>query len=155
MAGRHFVLESARRESLEVGAPVYYRQVRVGEVVAYHLSEDGSKIVAKIFIHAPYHQFVLKNSRFWTASGVDMKLDATGIQVYTESLVSILVGGIAFDTFKSSGDPAEGAAEESVFTLFRSRSAAQEKVYRTKNYFVLLFDESVRGLSPGAPVELP
>ncbi len=153
LPGRHFALESERRESLEVGAPVYYRQLRVGEVVAYKLSEDGSKIVAKIFVHAPYHEFVHQNTRFWSASGVDVKLDATGVKVYTESLVSILVGGIAFDTFMNSTEPGEPAKEEAVFKLFPSRDAAREKIYSTRNYFVLLFDESVRGLAPGAPVE--
>jgi paraquat-inducible protein B len=153
LAGRHFVLESERRESLEVGAPVYYRQLRVGEVVAYRLSDDGSKIVAKIFVYAPYHEFVRKDTRFWSASGVDLKLDATGITLNTESLVSILVGGIAFDIFKNNHEPDEHAPEDSIFKLYPNRATAQEKVYNTKNYFVLLFDESVRGLSPGAPVE--
>jgi paraquat-inducible protein B len=153
LAGRHFILESARRESLEVGAPVYYRQLRVGEVVAYRLSEDGSKIVAKIFVYAPYHDFVRKNTRFWSSSGIDLKLDASGITLNTESLVSILVGGIAFDSIKNNSDPEDQAPEDSIFKLFPNRGAAQEKVYSTKNYFVLLFDESVRGLSPGAPVE--
>jgi paraquat-inducible protein B len=153
LPGRHFILESERRESLEVGAPVYYRQLRVGEVVAYQLSADGSKILAKIFVHAPYHEFVRKTSRFWSASGVDLKMDASGIRLYTESLVSILVGGIAFDTFDGSPGPEEQAPEDSSFRLYPHREAAQQKVYSTRNYFVLLFDESVRGLSPGAPVE--
>jgi paraquat-inducible protein B len=136
-----------------VGSPIYYRQIRAGEVVAFHLSEDGSKIVSKIFVNAPYHQFVRTSTRFWSASGVDLKLDATGITVNTESLVSILVGGIAFDSFKNNSDPEEEAAENAIFKLFANHTAAQEKVYSTKNYFVLLFEESVRGLSPGAPVE--
>jgi paraquat-inducible protein B len=153
LPGRHFILESERRGSIEVGAPIYYRQIRVGEVVAYHISDDGTKIVSKIFVNAPYHQFVRQNSRFWNASGVDVKMDASGIQISTESVVSVLVGGIAFDTFKNSSDQEEQAPEDSVFKLFPNRVAAQEKVYSAKNYFVLLFDESVRGLSPGAPVE--
>ncbi len=153
LPGRHFILESDRRGSLEVGSPIYYRQIRAGEVVAYHLSEDGTKIVSKIFVNAPYHQFVHSNTRFWSASGVDLKMDATGITVNTESLVSILVGGIAFDSFKNNSDPDEQASENAVFKLFTHREAAREKIYSTKNYFVLLFEESVRGLSPGAPVE--
>jgi paraquat-inducible protein B len=72
LAGRHFVLEPERRESMEVGAPVCYRQLRDGSVVAYRPSEEGSKIVAKIFVYAPCHEFVRKNTRFWSASGVDL-----------------------------------------------------------------------------------
>ncbi|MFO7707853.1 MAG: MlaD family protein [Desulfobacterales bacterium] len=153
LPGRHFILESERKASIEVGAPIYYRQLRVGEVVAYSLSENGSKVVAKIFVHAPYHTFVRQRSRFWSAGGVDVKMDASGLQVYTESLVSIVVGGIAFDSFQDSPAPEGQAPEEAVFKLYLNRQSAREKEYSTKNYFVLLFDESVRGLSPGAPLD--
>ncbi len=153
LPGRHFRLESERKASIEVGAPIYYRQLRVGEVVAYSLSEDGKKIVAKVFINAPFHGFVRQNSRFWSASGVDLKMDASGLQVYTESLVSIVVGGIAFDSIPSSHAPETQALEDAIFKLYSNRQAAQEQEYSIKNYFVLLFEESVRGLSPGAPVE--
>ncbi len=153
LPGRHFILESERRGSLEIGAPVYYRQLRAGEVVAYHLSEDGTKIISKIFVNAPYHQFVGTHTRFWIASGIDVKLDASGIKLNTESIVSILVGGIAFDTLANDSRPGPQTPENSIYKLFPNREAAYEKVYSTQNYFVLLFDESVRGLSPGAPVE--
>ncbi|MCU0540412.1 MAG: MlaD family protein, partial [Desulfobacterales bacterium] len=153
LPGRHFILESERRESIEVGAPVYFRQLRAGEVVAYHLNEEGTTIRAKIFVHAPYHNFVRQNTRFWNASGINLKMDATGVQLYTESLVSILVGGIAFDAVAVSGEADAPAPEEAVFKLYRSMQAAQEKSYSKKNHFVLLFEQSVRGLSPGAPVE--
>jgi paraquat-inducible protein B len=153
LPGRHFILESERRGSVEVGAPIYYRQIRVGEVVAYSLGEDGTKIISKVFVHAPHHRYVNKNTRFWVASGLDLKLNAQGIQVDTESLVSILVGGIAFDSFENNSDPQEEAPENAIFKLFPNRDTAQERIYSKKNYFVLLFEESVRGLSPGAPVE--
>jgi paraquat-inducible protein B len=153
LPGRHFILESDQRGSLEVGSPIYYRQIRVGEVVAYHLSEDGAKIVSKVFVNAPYHQFVRTGTRFWNASGLDLKLDAGGITLNTESMVSILVGGIAFDTFKNDSEPEEPAPENAAFRLFASREVARERIYSTKNHFVLLFEESVRGLSAGAPVE--
>jgi paraquat-inducible protein B len=153
LPGRHFILESERRGSIEVGAPIYYRQIRAGEVVAYSLAERGTKIVSKIFVHAPYHEFVKQTTRFWVASGVDIRLNAQGIQVDTESLVSILVGGIGFDSFRDNSDPEEPAEENATFKLYANRELAREKIYSTKNHFVLLFEESVRGLSPGAPVE--
>ncbi|MCK7483694.1 MAG: MlaD family protein [Candidatus Moduliflexus flocculans] len=123
LPGRHFILESERRGSLEVGAPIYYRQIRAGEVVAYNLSEDGTKIISKIFVNAPYHQFVRNNTRFWSASGVDLKLDASGITLDTESLVSILVGGIAFDTIENNSEPGGASPGEcNLQTLSEPRS---------------------------------
>jgi paraquat-inducible protein B len=152
--GRHFILQAERKGSLDIGAPVYYRQIEVGRVAAYNMAPDGASVMFKVFIRDPYPKFVRKNTRFWNASGIDMKIDAQGIRVDTESFVSVLAGGIAFDVIESSGASAEAAApEDEPFKLFPSREVAQERVYSTKNYFVLLFDESVRGLSPGAPVE--
>ncbi len=153
LPGRHFTLQSDHKGSLEIGAPVYYKQIRAGEIVAFNMAEDGSKVVFKSFVHAPYHEVVRENTRFWNASGLDLKVDASGFRIDTESFVSMVVGGVAFgmtDDMETSGAP---APEDEVFTLFPNREAAQTRSYFVKNYWVLRFDESVRGLSVGAPVE--
>ncbi len=152
MPGKHFVLEAETRGSLEVGAPIYFRQNRVGEVVAVALAEDGSKVIVKAFVHAPYDRYVLTHTRFWNASGVDFKVDATGLAVNTESVVSILFGGIAFDIGDPARGPGEPAAENAIFPLYASRDKAQERIYTERRYWVLHFNESVGGLNRGAPV---
>jgi len=151
--GRIFILKADRKGSIEIGSPVYYRQIVVGKVVAYSFDPDGSKIIFKIFINAPYHQYVHQNTRFWNASGVDMKLDAQGISIRTESLITIVMGGITFDLVDNYITPQESAPEETTFTLFPNRDAAQKQNYSEKKMFLLKFNTSVRGLSPGAPVE--
>ena len=152
--GRHFTLKADRKGSLDIGSPVYYRQLEVGRVAAYTMAPDGSSVTFKVFIRAPYTGFVRKNTRFWNASGIDVKLDAQGIQVNTESFVSILVGGLAFDVIETFGVPTEPAAvEDEPFTLYPSREAARKKTYATKRYYLLHFNTSVRGLSLEAPVE--
>jgi paraquat-inducible protein B len=152
--GRHFILQADRKGSLDIGSPVYYRQIQVGRIAAYNLAQGGTGVLFKVFIKEPYPDFVRKDTRFWNASGLDMKIDAQGIQIDSESFVSMLVGGVAFDVIEGMGVASgEAAPEDEPFTLYPSRSAAQERIYSKKNYFVLLFDESVRGLSPGAPLE--
>lgn len=151
--GRIFSLKADRKGSIEVGAPVYYRQITVGKVIAYSLASDGTTIYFKVFINAPYHQYVHENSRFWNASGFDMKLDAQGISIQTESFVSMMVGGIAFDMLSNYENPGPQAKEEATFILYPSRDAAEKKEYAEKKLFLLNFDTSVRGLSVGAPVE--
>ncbi len=152
MPGKHFVLESESRGSLEIGAPVYFRQTRVGEVVAVSLAEDGSKVMVKVFVHAPYDRYVLTGTRFWNASGIDFKVDATGLTVNTESVVSILFGGIAFDLVDMMKGPGEPAAENAQFPLYESRVKAQERTYTVRNFWLLHFNEQVGGLARGAPV---
>ncbi len=151
--GRHFVLHAESLGSLDIGAPVYYRQIRVGQVVSYNFDQQGKAVDIKIFIEAPHHLWVTKNTAFWNASGVDLTLNAQGLKVDTQSMVSILTGGIAFDLPKES-EPGAMAEENANFFLYADRNAIQEKHYTLRNYWMLLFDESVRGLSVGAPVEL-
>ena len=151
--GRIFTLKADRKGSIEIGAPVYYRQITVGKVIAYNLAAEGKSIVFKVFINAPFHQYVHENSRFWNASGLDMKLDAQGIRIQTESFVSLMVGGITFDIPNTYDSPGPPALEDAIFTLYPSRDAAEKKDYAEKRLFLLNFDTSVRGLSPGAPVE--
>lgn len=150
--GRHFVLKADKRGSLDVGAPVYYRQIQVGEVVAYDIGEDADSIDFRVFVHAPYDQKVRENTRFWNASGLDVSVTAQGIKIETESMVSILIGGIAFGA-PDSENPGAAVQEEQVFPLYENRDAAREKEYAEKRRFLLYFDGSVRGLSQGAPVE--
>lgn len=152
MPGRVFLLKAATLGSLDIGSPVYYRQIQVGQVIGYELDKQGQSLSIKIFINAPHDDLVRTNTRFWNASGFDLKLDASGLKLNTESLVSIMMGGIAFDTPTTleAGGPAK---EGDVFRLYETREAIFERTYTEKNYFILHFSDSVRGLSVGAPVE--
>ena len=152
LPGRHFMLKAEKLSSLDVGWPIYYRQIKVGQVVAYELEKNGQAFDIKIFIHAPYHEYVRENSRFYNAGGLDVSLDAGGIKVNTESFVTLMVGGVAFETPKDSG-PSPTAKEGDTFRLYEKREDIYEKTYVKKVRWLLNFDGSVRGLSVGAPVE--
>lgn len=150
--GRYYLLRAKRLGSLDVGAPVYYRQIQVGQVVNYNLNETGDGVDVRIFIEGPHQNKILKDTRFWNANGVDINLDANGIKIDTESLITILSGGIAFETPYSAG-PKQPAEEDTVFQLYPNQSSIYEKEFKKKQNLVMFFDESVRGLVPGAPVE--
>jgi paraquat-inducible protein B len=152
LPGAHYMLKAETLGSLDIGSPVYYRKIKVGQVVAYELEKDGTAVDIKIFIHAPHHEAVHQNTRFWNASGLDVSLDASGIKVNTESFVTMMVGGIAFDTPTNleAGSP---APENQTFRLFESREKSLEVAHVQKRPWVLYFEGSVRGLSVGAPVD--
>src|SRR5919198_1825150 len=150
--GRQLTLRSEDIGSLDIGSPVYYRRLQVGQVAAYALEGDGKAVKVTIFINAPYDRFVSARSRFWHASGVDLALDAEGVRVKTESLVSPAIGGLAFDTPLEEGEPA-AIPLDMVFELPRSQERALKNPDRFADSYVLLFNQSVRGLQPGAPVD--
>jgi paraquat-inducible protein B len=151
--GREFLLRADDLGSLGIGAPLYYRRLNVGQVIAYDLGKDGKSFEIKIFVHAPYDQFVLPDTRFWQASGIDVSMGAEGLTVKTQSVLSVLVGGIAFET-PADAAPSEPAPANAAFTLHGDRKAAFAKIETVSSRFVCLFNESIRGLSVGAPVTI-
>ncbi|RYF08802.1 MAG: MCE family protein [Comamonadaceae bacterium] len=152
MPGRTFVVRADDLGSLDIGAPVYYRRIQVGRVASYSLDEDGKGVSVQIFIDAPYDRFVTSSARFWNASGVDVSLSAAGLKLNTQSLATVLAGGIAFAT--PPGSPqGEPAAENARFALEKDQQAALAPPDGTPQRIRLLFEQSLRGLAAGAPVE--
>ena len=150
--GRFFMLRTPDLGSLDRGTPIFFRRLQVGQVVSYELDKDGQSLNVKVFVNAPYDQYVNPDTRFWQASGVDVSLNASGLNVQTQSVLSLLIGGIAFET-PATGATLRPADANAVFTLYRDRARAFEPPPSHPKTFVLVFKQSVRGLAPGAPVE--
>jgi len=150
--GRTFSLRAEKLGSINIGSPVLFRHIRVGEVEGYELEKDGQAVEIKAFVHGPYVNLVRKDSRFWNAGGVDVTVDTSGIRMSSDSLVDMLLGGIAFES-PISLDASDLAPEGQVFALFPSHDQINERIYLNRQYYVVNFHESVRGLTRGAPVE--
>lgn len=148
--GSTFTLHADDLGSLDVNSPVYFRRVQVGRIASYGLDDDGKGVTVQIFVDAPYDRFVSAETRFWNASGIDIALGATGLKVNTQSLATVVAGGIAF------ADPASGSAAPHPgrvrYVLAKDRRSAMEPPKGPLQRFELRFAESLRGLSAGAPV---
>ena len=108
------VVEGDRLGSLKDGDPVYYREEQVGTVVRHALHPDAESVGILLSIDHQYNELVRDNTVFWNASGISAKLGLTGLRIQTESLASLLKGGIAFAT---PDNPGNVVAEGSVFKL--------------------------------------
>ena len=124
--GRQFVLKAENLGSLGIGSPIYYRRLQAGQVIAYDLASDGKAIDIKVFVNAPYDQYVNPGTRFWNASGLDVSVGAGGVEVRTQSLVALIAGGLAFDT-PPFAPQAEPAAANTVFTLYTDQATAMKQ----------------------------
>jgi len=152
VAGRQYRLAANRLGSLTPGSPIYFRQIQVGQVADFKLEPNGENVTIDIFVQAPYYQFVRQKTRFWVASGLDVDLTANGLRVDTESVVSLLIGGLAFATFPHE-DGGPEAEEGAHFKLYDTYEAARDDRYTVKRDMIIEIKDSVRGLSVGAPVE--
>lgn len=112
-------LTSDKLGSLDVGSPIFFRQIPVGSVASYRL-DGNQRVLISAFIQEQYARLVKKNSHFWNVSGVKVEASLTGIQVSSESLASILAGGVTF----SSDDDAPIAQNGDTFVLFDSETTA-------------------------------
>ncbi len=153
LTGRHFYLRSGDFGSLDLGSPVYYRKIQVGSVISQELADNGQSVTLGIFINAPYDKFVNQDTHFWNASGFDVTLNANGVRVLTESFVTMMVGGIAFEN-PSGSIQASAVDEWQEFILYENYDAITEGTHLKSASYLLYFTGSVRGLSVGAPVEL-
>ncbi|KPJ75878.1 MAG: hypothetical protein AMS19_13555 [Gemmatimonas sp. SG8_23] len=150
--GTLFELRAGELGSIEVGSPVYYRWLRVGQVAGYSLDQAGESISVQVFVEEPHDQRVRSTTRFWNASGLDAVLTAEGLEIDSPSLISMLVGGIAFET-PATVTVAEDVPENMVFELYPNRQATRTPRYSAKTRFLVYFDDSVSGLVSGSPVE--
>ncbi|AGG88287.1 intermembrane transport protein PqiB [Rhodanobacter denitrificans] len=150
--GRSFVLHSDDLGSLDIGSPVYYRRIQVGRVASYQLDSDGKGVSLQIFVDGPNDKFVTRSSRFWNASGVDVSIGANGLKLNTQSLATVLAGGVAFQDPPGPHDSTP-APEDNAYTLFGDQTTAMAPPDGTPHYIRMRFEQSVRGLAMDAPVE--
>lgn len=151
--GTALILKTTSLGSLDVGSPVYYHKVNVGEVTGYRLNPDNDSIDVSIYVHAPYDKKIRTNTRFWNASGIELELTTAGVSARLESLTSLLIGGIAYET------PKDEVGHEIMdrfisFKLYSSYKLANDDTQRlNKLFYVMYFDDTLHGLSDDSVIE--
>ncbi|MBJ9976324.1 MCE family protein [Pseudomonas sp. S75] len=122
--GLHLTLKAERLGSLNRDSPVFYKQIQVGRVKSYKLSDNHETVEIKLFIEPQYANLVRKHTRFWNASGISIDANLSGVKVRSESLSSIVAGGIAFATpeYRKDSPPTDPNLP---FRLYEDFDAAQ------------------------------
>lgn len=122
--GLHLTLKADRLASIKRDSPIFYKQIQVGRVKDYRLADDQTTVEIQIFIQPEFAGLVRKHTRFWNASGVTIDAGLSGVKVRTESLASIVAGGIAFSTpeHRKDSPPTDPAFP---FRLYEDFDAAQ------------------------------
>jgi paraquat-inducible protein B len=149
--GRRFTVHARDALHVDVGLPVYYQGIQAGQVTSFDLAPDGRTVDLEIFVSAPYDAHVYPSTRFWNASGLDVSVNGAGLDVRTESLTTLLVGGLAFDNPRSS-ESETPASQGASFKLYRDRATALKEPDPNERRYVLYFNESLDGIERGTPV---
>ncbi len=149
--GTTYTVSSERLGSLTSGAPVFYRDLAVGEVLDYNIGNGLGPVMLTVFVRSPYDKLVRAGTHFWNASGLSVQIGSSGIHVELASLQAVLNGGIAYDAPRDQNAPPAKAGTE--FNLYRNYDEAQSAGYTKRQAFVSYFESNVRGLSKGTAVE--
>lgn len=151
--GHQYTLRGESLGSIDIGAPVFYRRIQVGQVVGFSLDSQGTGVIVNVFVNAPFEKYVGTNTRWWHASGVDLRLDSNGLKLNTQSLATVIVGGLAFES-PPGQDVGAKTFDKTVFQLASDEADAMREPDGAPLNVVMRFNQSLRGLSVGAPVDL-
>ena len=151
--GRTFLLRATRIGSLNLGSPILFRDLEVGEVLGWDVGEMARNLTIHVFVREPFDKYVHDNSRFWNASGAKVSLGTSGLQVKVQSLRAVVLGAVAFETLDDPKITAESASDH-MFPLYDDEDAASNSIYKRSVPFVANFTSSVSGLEAGSPVTL-
>ncbi|GAB3517080.1 intermembrane transport protein PqiB [Photobacterium alginatilyticum] len=151
--GIRLVLYHNEAGKLGVGDPVLYEGFTVGRVEKVTFDPEAKKANYQLFIFEPYNSLIRKRTRFWLTSGVDLQMSAEGFNFKIGSIESLITGGVSFRVPRGN-EPGELITQElSRFRLYNNLKQVRERFFDEYLEYVMLFDESVRGLNSGAPVE--
>jgi len=150
--GLHVTLDSSSDHAFDIGDPILFRGSQAGRIEYVHLNTEEGKMYYNAFIEAPYDQLITTNTRFWEVTGIDVDLSAEGVKLNTGTIETLLGGGVAFDvpTYLTKGERITDRAE---FSIYPNKQKVNERLYNVAQNYMLLFNQSIRGLKPGAPVE--
>ncbi|MDN5869607.1 MAG: intermembrane transport protein PqiB [Nitrococcus sp.] len=150
--GLRLKLVSGLSNALSTGDPITYEGLTVGRVETTRFDPKAQTFTHKVFIESPYGSLVTDTTRFWTASGISIDVNPSGVEIHFQSLETILGGGSTFGVPENlpPGKPVQSGA---VFKLYSDEASAEEGSFDQFIEYVLLVKETVRGLEPGAPVE--
>ena len=150
--GLRLQLTSSKATSVTAGDQVLFKGSKVGRVESRDFDAADQLVHYQVFIDAPYHTLVNSNIRFWNTSGVSLSADASGFKIVTGSLETILFGGVTFGV-PEGVKPGTEVTSNTVFNLHSSYDEVLSNPFRYTTSYVIYFDQSVKGLLPGAPVE--
>ncbi|MFH5848919.1 MlaD family protein, partial [Clostridium perfringens] len=97
-AGTIFKLHAPTLGSLNIGSPLYYRKIQVGEIYSYRLDDDNQGVTLSALIKPEFSALVKQDTRFWSVSGLKANVDLSGVDVELDSLASLVAGGVTFDS---------------------------------------------------------
>jgi len=152
--GSFYHLSSPTGDNVVVGTPVYFKNIRVGQVAYLYLSLNGKNIEVIVFIDKEYTEYINSDSKFWLKSTVNIDFTRGNLDVSLAPVNYLLQGGIVFS---STGKNKKGIlADNHIFKLFKNKTEAEKQAIGSEIAYVKRFmlhtDQPISNLNVNAPV---
>ncbi|WP_094751867.1 PqiB family protein [Psychromonas sp. CD1] len=135
-------LKSKQADSIGIATPLFYKKIKVGEVIKIQLAKDTRNVDISAFIDKKYSYLLHANSKFWNISGLNANISSNGFDLKIASISALIAGGITF----SSPDNSPKLSTQKIFTLYNDFKESQHGVTIT------LILKSTENLSNGADI---
>lgn len=150
--GLHVTLNSQDEFAYGEGDPIVYKGLKVGQIEDVYFNIEERTVYYNAFIKAPYHELITTTTRFWDTSGVRLDLKADGLSFHTGSIETLLTNGVAFG-IPYGADMGVRITERDYFDIHANYEEAEAQRYTESAEYILMVEDTVRGLRYGAPVE--
>jgi len=152
--GEYFHLLSLDGQDISVGMPIFYENIKVGQIEYTYLSLDNKSVDTIVFIDKQYAHLVHNDSKFWIKSMINVDFSKGNLDVNIAPLNFMLQGGIVFSS--SGEDVNETVDAKRIFPIYKSKTKAESKTIGStlKNFkkYKLFTDHSTANLRKQAPV---
>ena len=137
---------------VDVGSGVYFKNNLVGKIESRYFDPDREEVTLGVFIQEKYQNLISTNTFFWGASGLKVNVGAEGVDIELPSFDSLLKGQVSFGLMEGEV-PGEAITNGYVYRLYQNLQEAEANSFESEGEFLLLFEQTVKGLSIGASVE--
>lgn len=152
VAGLRLELVTEDSGVVDVGSGVYFKNNLVGKIESKFFDPEHEEVTLGVFIEDQYRGLVTTNTFFWGVSGLKLTVGPDGVNLDLPSLDSLLNGQVAIGLMEGEV-PGDEVTDGFVYRLYESLQEAEDNSFESQGEFMLLFEQSVRGLSVGASVE--
>jgi len=155
LKGSYFTLTTPTGEGVQVGTPIYFKNIKVGQVEYLYLGLNDKYVELVVFIDKEYIHYINKDSKFWLRSTVNIDFTRGNLDVSIAPMNYLIQGGIEFSS--SGKNKKDLVPNEHVFLLFKNKTEANRQVIGSEMAFLKRFllrveNQSVSKLNIGAPV---
>ncbi len=125
MEGEYFHLLSFDGKDVSVGMPIFYKNIKVGQVEYLYLGLNNKSVDTIVFIDKQYTHLVHDDSKFWVKSMLNVDFSKGNLDVNIAPVKFILQGGIVFSS--PGNEKHASVSNNRIFIIYKSKTKAESK----------------------------